>query len=95
MGAPFVYGGLNVVFSTAPTRAWDLAIDQVQLKIQCDALASDVTYDVRTGTGGTFSGLVDYLSLAPKSCATVPVPTSAALVLAGVLGLGLSLRRKA
>lgn len=95
VSVPFVAGGLNFVFSTASSSAWDMIIDQVQLQIQCDAVA-DVTYGVAGTSTAPVSGLVAYLAAAPKNCAgKVPVPASAALILAGLAGLAIRRARKA
>jgi hypothetical protein len=88
----FAGGSLTLLFKTPGTRSWDLSIDNLELKIQCNG-AADVTYGV-TGTGAApVSGLSAYLTNGAKSCGTVPLPNGLALVAIGLFGL--ALRRKA
>ncbi len=88
----FAGGTLALVFKAAGTRSWDLSIDNLELRIDCDG-AAEVTYGVKGTSAAPVSGLADYLSLGPKSCGRVPVPASAALFAIGLVGL--ALRRKA
>jgi hypothetical protein len=87
----FAGGSLGLVFKANGTRSWDLSIDNLELRIDCDG-AAEVTYGVKGTNAAPVSGLADYLSLGPKSCGKVPVPSSAALFAIGLVGL--ALRRK-
>jgi hypothetical protein len=88
----FAGGKLDLMFRTSGARSWDLSIDSLELKVQCNGVA-DVTYGVTGTTAAPVSGLAAYLKAVPASCGTVPVPASAALLAFGLLGF--AFRRKA
>jgi hypothetical protein len=87
----FAGGNLELLFKSANARSWDLSIDNLELKVQCDGVA-DVTYGVTGTNAAPVSGLAAYLTGAPKTCGSVPIPTSAALLVFGLMGF--AFRRK-